>query len=104
MKHWLYLAFLLVWLLILVCQWLIGWRKLWHERFTWPWIVLGLGSYLSIADAVAIQQNIWFFRPAFITGWYLGNLPVEELCFYFLTTAMIVQGFVMLVPPKRPML
>lgn len=101
MKHWLYLVFLLAWILILACQWLIGWRKLWRERQVWPWVVLGLGVYLTLADALAIQQHIWSFNPALISGWYVGNVPLEEILFYFLTTAMIVQGFVMLLPEQK---
>ena len=100
MKQWLYFVFLLVWLLVLLLQWLIGWRKLWPERYYWPWVVLGLGTYLTLVDALAIAQNIWFFHPSFISGWFIGNVPLEEALFYFLTTAMIVQGFIMLAPVR----
>lgn len=101
MKHWLYLFFLLAWAIpILTLQWLIGWRKLWRARSSWPWVVLGLGTYLTLADAVAIGQHIWFFQPALLTGWMLGNVPLEEMLFYLLTTAMIVQGFILLFPPQ----
>ncbi len=103
MKHWLYLVFLLAWALpILALQWAIGWRKLWQERRTWPWVILLVGTYLTLADAFAIAQHIWFFQPALITGWMLGNVPLEEALFYFLTSAMIVQGFVLLAPRKVP--
>lgn len=102
MRHWLYLLLLLAWIVILGIQWLVGWRKLWNARHTWPWIVLGLSAYLTCADAVAIQQRIWFFNPAFITGWTIGNVPIEEVLFYFLATGMIVQGFVMLSPLSSP--
>ncbi len=103
MKHWLYLVFLLGWSLpILGGQWFLGWRRLWRERFRWPWIVLGLAIYFTLADAVAIQQRIWSFDPAFLTGWQLGNVPIEETLFYLLTAAMIVQGFVMGVSLKLP--
>jgi lycopene cyclase domain-containing protein len=99
MMHWLYLAFLLAWALpILGLQWLIGWRKLWSLRALWPWTVLIVGGYLSLADAVAIQQRIWFFQRAFLLGLSLGNVPLEEVLFYVLTAAMIVQGFVLLMP------
>ncbi len=99
MKHWLYLVFLLAWALpILGLQWIVGWRKLWQQRTKWPWVILVVGSYLTLADAVAIGQHVWFFQPALISGWTIGNVPIEEALFYFLTTAMIVQGFVMLSP------
>lgn len=102
MKQWLYLVLLLTWILVIGLQWTIGWKKLWHERHRWSWPVLGLGAYFTFADAIAIQQHIWFFNPAFITGWAIGNVPVEEVLFYFLTTTIIVQGFVMLFPHESP--
>ena len=98
MTHWLYLALLLIWAGVIGLQWLIGWRILWRKRFTLLWTVVGLSAYLSLADAVAIGQRIWFFRPTFLVGWYVGNVPGEEILFCVLTTALIVQGFVMLFP------
>jgi lycopene cyclase domain-containing protein len=98
MKHWLYLAFLLIWIGVIGLQWLIGWRKLWKERWAWLWVAIGLSVYFSFAGAIAIEQHIWFLRPDFLIGWYIGNMPVEEMLFYLLTTVMIVQGFVMLFP------
>ncbi|WP_069804621.1 lycopene cyclase domain-containing protein [Thermogemmatispora onikobensis] len=111
MAHTTYLLFLLVWALpILALQWLLGWRKLWAWRRRWPWAVLLVGSYLTLADSLAIAQHIWFFQPALTLGLTLGNVPLEEALFYFLTAAMIAQGFVLLLPasltppgsPPRP--
>ncbi len=104
MKHWLYLVFLLAWALpILTGQWVLGWRQLWRERHTWPWVVLAFGVYFTLADAVAIQQHIWFFDPAFLTGWQLGNVPIEETLFYLLTAALVVQGFVIGISLEFPL-
>ena len=102
MNHWLYLALLLLWVPVLGLQWLIGWKKLWPQRHTWPWIVLAASLYLSLADAVALSQQIWFFRPAFLIGWSVGNVPVEEMLFFVLMTAMVVQGFVIIAPSRIP--
>jgi lycopene cyclase domain-containing protein len=101
MNHWLYLLLLLVWAIGVGLQWLIGWKKLWLARQTWPWIVVGASIYFSLADAVALQQHIWFFRPTFLIGWSIGNVPIEELCFYILITAMVVQGFVLISPQQK---
>jgi len=100
-NHYLYLELLLAWVLILALQWLVGWKKLWRQRRRWPWIVLGASIYFSLADALALSQHIWFFRPAFLVGWSLGNVPVEELLFFVLTAAMVVQGFVLIFPLER---
>ncbi|WP_052890287.1 lycopene cyclase domain-containing protein [Thermogemmatispora carboxidivorans] len=102
MVHMTYLLFLLGWALpILGLQWLIGWRKLWARRRRWPWAVLLVGSYLTLADSLAIAQHIWFFQPALILGPTLGNVPLEEALFYFLTAAMIAQGYILLLPASH---
>ena len=95
MSHWPYLPFLLVWALpVIAIQWLAGGHYLWRERRRWPWIVLALALYFSLADAVAIQAGIWRFDSASLTGFLLGPVPIEEALFYLLTAAMVVQGFV----------
>jgi lycopene cyclase domain-containing protein len=95
MTHWPYLPFLLVWALpVLALQWLAGGRYLWRARRLWPWVVLALGAYFSLADAVAIRVRIWSFDARALTGFYLGPVPLEEALFYLLTAAMVVQGFV----------
>lgn len=95
MSHWPYLPFLLSWALpVLALQWLVGGVYLWRERRRWPWVVLGLGAYLSIADAVAIHAGVWRFDNHSLMGLWLGPVPVEEVAFYLLTVAMVTQGFV----------
>lgn len=93
--HWPYLPFLLVWALpVIGVQWLAGGRYLWRERRLWPWIVLGLGAYFTLADAIAIHAGIWRFDGRALVGLALGPVPIEEVLFYLLTAAMVVQGFV----------
>ena len=97
MTHWSYLPFLLVWALpIILVQWLLGGRYLWRERGFWPWIVLGLCIYFSLADAVAIQAGIWHCDTRSLMGLWIGPVPIEEVLFYVLTATMIVQGFVII--------
>lgn len=97
MSHWSYLPFLLVWALPVVAfQWLVGARYLWRERHAWPWVVLGLTVYFTLADAVAINAGIWFFDTHSLVGLYVGPVPIEETLFYLLTALMVVQGFVLL--------
>jgi lycopene cyclase domain-containing protein len=94
-SHWHYLPFLLAWALpICAIQWLLGGRYLWRERRRWLPMVLALGTYLSMADVVPIRAGIWRFDATSLLGVYLGPVPVEELLFYVLTTAMVIQGFV----------
>lgn len=96
MSHWSYLPFLLVWALPIVAfEWLVGARSLWRERGVWPWIVLALTVWLTLADAVAIHAGIWRFDPSSLIGFYLGPVPIEEVLFYLLTSTMVVQGYVL---------
>ncbi len=96
MRHVPYLPFLLIWALpVVALQWLVGWRYLWRERRHWPWIVAGLGAYFWLADAVAIAAGVWSFDERSLIGLYLGPVPIEEILFYLLTSAMVVQGFVL---------
>lgn len=96
MSHWSYLPFLLVWALpIVAIEWLAGARHLWRERRVWPWIVLALTAWFTLADAVAIAAGVWRFDAASLLGLYLGPVPVEEILFYLLTSMMVVQGYVL---------
>lgn len=98
MNHWPYLPFLVAWALpVVAVQWLLGGRYLWRERRIWPLIVLAFAVYFTIADAVAIQAHIWRFDNAALIGVAIGPVPIEEVLFYLLTAAMVVQGFVTLI-------
>ena len=33
-------------------------------------------------DVAAIAREHWSYNPRYVTGWELGNLPVEELAFF----------------------
>jgi lycopene cyclase domain-containing protein len=33
-------------------------------------------------DEIFTRENIWGFNDAYVTGWYLGTLPVEEVLFF----------------------
>jgi lycopene cyclase domain-containing protein len=92
---------LLYWFLpVIVLQWVIAGDILWLER--WPIILLptlGIGTYLSLADYYAVGQGIWFFDRKQITGRYIaGILPWEEVAFFYLTSLLVSQSFVMLLP------
>lgn len=33
-------------------------------------------------DSVAIHRGHWRFNPRYVTGWRVGNVPVEEVAFF----------------------
>lgn len=92
---------LLYWFLpVIILQWIIAGDILWTDR----WLVvlvptLSIGTYLSLADYYAVQQGIWFFDRRQITGRYIaGLLPWEEVAFFYMTSLVVAQSFVMLLP------
>lgn len=91
---------LFYWFLPLIgAQWVIGWPVL-VER--WPVlavVTLGLGTYLSVADWLAIRSEIWFFDERQTTGHRIaGVMPWEEAAFFYLTSLLVAQSWLILVP------
>ncbi|MEM1156700.1 MAG: lycopene cyclase domain-containing protein [Verrucomicrobiota bacterium] len=68
----------------------------------WPVLIAVtflLGSYLSWADWMAIQRNIWFFDHKQTTGVNIGGkMPWEEAAFFYLTSLLVCQSFLILLP------
>jgi lycopene cyclase domain-containing protein len=58
------------------------------------------GLYYTLADLVAVRGGTWFFDENQITGLKLaGLLPWEEIAFFFLTSLLVAQSFLLLAPP-----
>jgi lycopene cyclase domain-containing protein len=102
----LYLGLILVWFLVpLLIQWLFDPGTI---RRQWRAIVLGTiipAGYLSLADSFALTSGIWTISPATSTGWMVGNVPVEEIIFFAMTSLLLAQGLVLwhsLAPSAKP--
>lgn len=55
-----------------------------------------LGTLLSLFDLIAIRKGIWFFDETQTLRFKLFRLiPIEEVIFFYLTTLMVVQGFLL---------
>lgn len=95
-----YLQHLLLWMLpILIGQWIIAGKILRRNLKAILIPAVFLGTYLSIADSVAIRSGIWFFDPIQTLGITLGGyLPLEESLFFFLTSLLVSQSLVMFLP------
>jgi lycopene cyclase domain-containing protein len=60
---------------------------------------LVIGTYLCLADWVAIKKGIWFFDEEQITGWKIrGMMPWEEAAFFYITSLLVAQTFLILLP------
>ncbi len=58
-----------------------------------------VGLWLSAADLVAVRHGIWDFDESQTLGWkWRGRLPVEEILFFFVTSLLVAQSYVMLAP------
>ena len=96
-----YLSHLLVWFLpVIALQWLVGWRIfLANARAVFVPTAIA-GTYYSLSDIVAIGEGIWFFGENQIMGVYLGPVPIEEILFFFLTSLLVAQSFVLFLPAR----
>ncbi len=57
------------------------------------------GTYYTAADVVAVRAGVWTFDPGQITGRRLfGILPWEEIAFFYLTSLLVAQSFLLLLP------
>ncbi|NJK91010.1 MAG: lycopene cyclase domain-containing protein [Blastochloris sp.] len=75
---------LLFWFVpVILLQWVIAWDVILPR---WPAILaatLGVGTYLSWADYLAIDRGIWHFDQKQITGHKIGRkMPWEEAVFF----------------------
>jgi lycopene beta-cyclase len=58
-----------------------------------------VGGWLTLADLAAVRQGIWEFDEKQILGLKWRNrLPIEEILFFFVSSLLVAQSYVMLVP------
>lgn len=93
-----YLSLILAWGLIpLGMQAFYGADIIWLNKKVVFIIIAIFGTYLSVVDAIAINQGIWTISFSTSTGIMLGGiLPIEEAIFFFLTTTLVVFGMVLI--------
>jgi lycopene beta-cyclase len=59
------------------------------------------GLYYTLADLVAVRAGTWFFDEKQITGVKLFKvLPWEEIAFFFLTSLLVAQSYLLLLPSE----
>ncbi len=90
----------LVWFLpVLYLQWVMAPPVFTAHAAMLGWITAGFGIYYTLADLVAVRAGLWFFDEKQITGARLpGGLPWEESAFFFLTSLLVAQSYLLLLP------
>jgi len=87
---------------IVLIQWVIAPQVLASCAQAIAASTLVVGTYLSIADLVAIRHGIWFFDHSQTTGHRIaGVMPWEEAAFFYLTSLLVAQSVCLLLPPFR---
>ncbi len=96
---WHYFIHLVAWTgPVLALQWVIGW-KIFRRNLRAVFVpALAGGVFFSLTDQMAVRSGLWRFDPDQIAGWHVGLLPVEEVLFFFLTSSLVSQSLLMLLP------
>jgi putative membrane protein len=89
----------LAWFLpVIYAQWVLApWLFLAHAGLL-ALIMMVFGIYYTLADLAAVRAGAWFFDEKQITGLKLGVLPCEEIAFFFLTSLLVAQSYLLLLP------
>lgn len=96
-SRWAYMLHLLAWAVpFIVLQ--LG--LLVHHFRGRTWAVLGavlppalvVGTYLAVADHLAIRAGIWSFGEGKHLGLHVAGVPLEEILFFLLTSVMVSLG------------
>jgi lycopene cyclase domain-containing protein len=92
---------LLFWFLpVIGVQWIIASEVLLPNIGILALSTAVVGTYLTLADVVAVRRGIWFFDDSQITGFrFFRVLPWEEAAFFYITSALVAQSTLLLLPP-----
>lgn len=92
----------LVWFLpVVYTQWILAPPLFLGHAALLSLIMAIFGIYYSLADLVAVRAGTWFFDEKQITGFKIGGiLPWEEVAFFYLTTLLVTQSYLLLLPSE----
>jgi lycopene cyclase domain-containing protein len=90
----------LIWFLpVIYAQWLLAPALVWGHAGLLALVTAAFGIYYTLADLAAVRAGTWFFDEKQITGVKLGGvLPWEEIAFFFLTSLLVAQSYLLLLP------
>jgi putative membrane protein len=90
----------LAWFLpVIYAQWVLAPPLFWNHAGLLALVTVAFGVYYTLADLAAVKAGTWFFDEKQITGVKLGGvLPWEEIAFFFLTSLLVAQSYLLLLP------
>jgi lycopene cyclase domain-containing protein len=90
----------LAWFLpVIYVQWIMAPPLFWGHAGLLALVTATFGIYYTLADLAAVHAGTWFFDEKQITGIKLGGvLPWEEIAFFFLTSLLVAQSYLLLLP------
>jgi len=99
MQRWTYFLHLVGWTApILALQWIMV-RPVLRRNLREVLLASCISTaFFSAIDTFAIRSGIWYFDHQMILGLYLGPLPLEEVLFFFITSLLVAQSLVVLLP------
>ena len=97
--RWHYFVLLVGWAgPLILLQWVVGWRSFSRNLravFAPPLLA---AAFFTVCDSVAVRRGIWFFDENQILGIKVLGLPVEEVLFFLLTSLLVTQSLLLLLP------
>ena len=99
MERWTYFFHLVGWTApIFAAQWILV-RPILRQNLREVMLASLIGTvFFSVIDSFAIRSGIWHFDHRLILQIYFGPLPLEEVLFFFLTSLLVSQSLVVLLP------
>lgn len=86
---------------VIYAQWVLApWLFFTHAGLL-ALVTTAFGFYYTLADLAAVRAGTWFFDEKQITGLKFGVLPWEEIAFFFLTSLLVAQSYLLLLPSDQ---
>ena len=96
---WHYFVLLVGWAGPLIAlQWVVGWRAFTSNLRAVLLPPLLATIFFTVCDSVAVRSGIWFFDGKQILGFKILGLPFEEVLFFLLTSLLVTQSLILLLP------